>query len=110
MYLSGKAFDSSVKAIAEKAGIYNAQRPYEPMKVPAGVNGTIPGFDEALLLFPQGTKATIIIPSKLAYGEQGYQMFPPYTPLVFDIEIVDVIKAKPGSAQQPMQIPGMPQQ
>lgn len=110
MFLSGKAFDSSVKAIAQKGNIYNAQRPYEPMKVAAGLNATIPGFDEALLLFPKGTKATIVIPSKLAYGEQGNQMFPPYTPLVFDIEIIDVIKAKPGTAQQPMPQPGMPQQ
>lgn len=111
MFLSGKAFDSSIKAIAQKANIYNPQRPYEPMKVAAGLNGTIPGFDEALLLFPKGTKATIIIPSKLAYGEQGNQGIPPYMPIVFDIEVVDIIKAKPGSAPaQPMQIPGMPQQ
>jgi FKBP-type peptidyl-prolyl cis-trans isomerase len=109
MFLSGKVFDTSVQSIAQKAGTYNAQRPYEPMKVPAGVNSTIPGFDEALLLFPKGTKATIIIPSKLAYGEQGTQAIPPYMPIVFDIEIVDVVKGKPGVAQQPMPLPGMPQ-
>jgi len=109
MFLSGKVFDTSVQAVAQKSGTFNAQRPYEPMKVPAGLNGTIPGFDEALLLFPKGTKATVIIPSKLAYGEQGNQAIPPYMPIVFDIEVVDIIKGKPGAAQQPMQIPGMPQ-
>lgn len=110
MFLSGKVFDTSVQSIAQKSGSYNAQRPYEPMKVPAGVQGTIPGFDEALLLFPKGTKATIIIPSKLAYGEQGNQAIPPYMPIVFDIEILDIIKAKPGSPQpQAQQIPAMPQ-
>jgi FKBP-type peptidyl-prolyl cis-trans isomerase len=78
------------------------------MKVPAGMNSTIPGFDEALLMFPKGTKATIILPSKLAYGEQGNQMFPPYTPLVFEIEIVDIIKGN-GVAAMP-QMPQMPTQ
>jgi FKBP-type peptidyl-prolyl cis-trans isomerase len=77
------------------------------MKVPAGMASTIPGFDEALMLFPVGTKATIILPSKLAYGEQGNQMFSPYTPLAFDIEILEVIKGRPGAAQLPMQIPGI---
>lgn len=111
MFLSGKVFDTSVQTVAKKSGTFNAQRPYEPMKVPAGVNGTIPGFDEALLLFPKGTKATVIIPSKLAYGEQGNQAIPPYMPIVFDIEVVDIIKAKPGTVQQPpMAMPGgMPQ-
>lgn len=108
MFLSGKVFDTSVPAVAKKSNTFNAQRPYEPMKVPAGVNGTIPGFDEALLLFPKGTKATVIIPSKLAYGEQGNQAIPPYMPIIFDIEIVDIIKAKPGSVMPQMQMPEMP--
>ena len=110
MFLTGKVFDTSVKSIAEKTNIYNAQRPYEPMKVPVGVQGTIPGFDEALMLLPKGAKATVIIPSKLAYGEQGNQGIPPYMPIVFDIEVLDIIKAKPGAvSQQPMPTPGMPQ-
>ncbi|MBC8053854.1 MAG: FKBP-type peptidyl-prolyl cis-trans isomerase [Sphingobacteriaceae bacterium] len=111
MFLSGKAFASSVKANAEKGKIYNPQIPYEPMKVSVGMGGTIPGFDEALLLLPKGTKATIIVPSKLAYGEQGNREIPPYMPLVFELEVLDIVKPKPGAApQQPMQMPGMPQQ
>ena len=105
MFLSGKVFDTSVKAIAQKSGTFAPQRPYEPMKVPVGVQGTIPGFDEALLLFTKGTKATVIIPSKLAYGEQGNQVIPPYMPIMFDIEIMEIIKAKPGSTPQVMQMP-----
>lgn len=110
MFLTGKVFDTSVPAVAKKSNTYNPQRPYEPMKVPAGVTETIPGFDEALMLFPKGTKATVIIPSKLAYGEQGNQAIPPYMPIIFDIEVVDIIKAKPGSAapHMEMQMPEMP--
>lgn len=98
-FMSGKVFDTSYPDVAKKAGTYMAQRPYEPLKMPVGMNGSIPGFEEALLLFPKGTKATVIMPSKLAYGEQGSQGIPPFTPLVFDLEIVNIIK--PGAAAVP---------
>lgn len=98
MFLTGKVFDTSVQEKAKESNTFNAMRPYQPIKVPAGVNSTIPGFDEALLLFPKGTKVTIILPSKLAYGEQGSQAIPPYMPLVFDIEIVNIIPQKAGVA------------
>ncbi|WP_026896915.1 FKBP-type peptidyl-prolyl cis-trans isomerase [Daejeonella oryzae] len=105
-FLSGKVFDTSYPEIAKKAGTFNAQRPYEPLKMPVGMNGSIPGFEEGLMLFSKGTKATIILPSKLAYGEQGSQGIPPFTPLIFDIEMVNIIPAKPGSVSpQPAPVP-----
>src|SRR5690606_12903856 len=93
--LNGKVFDTSVKEEAEKANIFNAMRPYEPMKIAVGEGSVIPGWDEGLVLLPQGSKATLIIPSNLAYGEQGAPgAIPPYSPLAFDVEIVDVIAKK----------------
>lgn len=97
-FLSGKIFDTSLPEAAKKAGIFNQMRPYAPIKVAAGVNGTIPGFDEALLLFGKGTKVSLILPSSLAYGAQGNQAIPPYTPLLFDLEFVNIIPAKAGAA------------
>ena len=96
-FLGGKVFDTSYPEVAKKAGTFNAQRPYEPLSMPVGMNGSIPGFEEGLMLFSKGTKATIILPSKLAYGEQGSQGIPPFTPLVFEIEMVNIIPAKPGA-------------
>ncbi len=96
MFLSGKVFDTSLPEVAKKAGNFNAMRPYEPLKVPVGAHALVPGFDEGLMLFPKGTKATLLIPSKLAYGEQGNSGIPPYTPLIFEIEIVNVIPKKIG--------------
>lgn len=93
--LNGKVFDTSIKEVAEKENIFNAMRPYEPMKIPVGVGAVIPGWDEGLVLLPKGSKATLIIPSNLAYGEQGAPgTIPPYSPLAFDVEIVDVIAKK----------------
>jgi len=95
MFLSGKIFDSSLAEVAKKNGTFNPQRPYEPLKLPVGLGGSIPGFEEGLMLLNKGAKATIILPSKLAYGEQGNQGIPPYSSLVFELDIVNII---PGTA------------
>ena len=44
----------------------------------------------------KGGKAVLIIPSALAYGEQGMQggLIGPYSPLVFEIDLVNVIPGK----------------
>ncbi|WP_040300710.1 FKBP-type peptidyl-prolyl cis-trans isomerase [Arcticibacter svalbardensis] len=97
-FLTGKVFDTSIQAVAKKEpGLFNAMRPYQPMKVPAGVHATIPGFDEGLMLLSKGSKVKFIIPSSLAYGEQGSQIIPPFMPLVFEMEVLEIIKPKPGS-------------
>jgi FKBP-type peptidyl-prolyl cis-trans isomerase FkpA len=93
-FLNGKVFDTSIEEVGKKAKLNPNRPPYAPLKMPAGVQQSIPGFDEALLLFPVGTKATIILPSRLAYGDAGSQMIPPFTPLIFDIEILRIIPVK----------------
>jgi FKBP-type peptidyl-prolyl cis-trans isomerase FkpA len=107
-FLTGKVFDTSLPEVAKKANIFNQMRPYEPLKFAAGTGQTVPGFDEAVMLFQKGTKATVIIPSKLAYGEQGNPGIPPYMPLVFEMEVVNIIKPKPGTVAAPpvLQAPG----
>jgi FKBP-type peptidyl-prolyl cis-trans isomerase FkpA len=92
--LSGKLFDTSLPELSKKSAIYNPQRPYEPIKVAVGTGAVMAGFDEALTLFSEGTKGTIILPSKLANGDQGGAL-PPYTPLTFDMEVIKIIH--PGS-------------
>ncbi|HXI01059.1 MAG TPA: FKBP-type peptidyl-prolyl cis-trans isomerase [Sphingobacteriaceae bacterium] len=106
-FLSGKVFDTSLQDVAKKSGTFAAQRPYKPIKIPVGVgSGIIRGWEEALMLLPKGTKATLILPSKLAYGEQGSApTIQPFTPLVFDIDIVNIIPGKPGAAAP---LPAMP--
>jgi len=50
------------------------------------------------MLLNKGSKATLILPSNLAYGEQGNQGIPPFTPLVFEVEMVNIIPAKGAAA------------
>ena len=95
--IGGKVFDTSVKEVAEKENIFNSMRTYEPATFPVGINMSIPGFDEGLLLMNKGSKFKLIIPSVLGYGESGYPgaKIPHYAPLVFDVELLDIKKGVP---------------
>ncbi len=99
--LSDKFLETTLVSEAKKAGKFVPGRPYEPMGTLVGMQRSIPGFDEALMSFPAGTKVTLVIPSSLAYGEQGNQLVPPNSPLLFDLEILKVIKATAAPAVAP---------
>ncbi len=76
--LSGKVFDSSVER-----------------GTPAtfGVGQLIRGWTEALQLMSEGAKWRLYIPYDLAYGERGAgQDIPPYSTLVFDVELIKIVK------------------
>lgn len=79
--LDGKVFDSSEKAPNNG----------KPIDFAIGVGQVIPGWDKAIPLLPKGSKATLLIPSPLAYGQRGAGSdIPADAPLRFDVELVDV--------------------
>jgi FKBP-type peptidyl-prolyl cis-trans isomerase 2 len=57
------------------------------------VGGLIEGWTEALQLMPTGSKWRLTIPSELAYGERELSGIPANSTLVFDMELIDIIKA-----------------
>lgn len=67
----------------------------EPAEFP--VKGVIPGWTEALKLMKAGAQYKLAIPAKLAYGPQGRPGIPPNSPLLFDVELIEV-KAAPAPA------------
>jgi FKBP-type peptidyl-prolyl cis-trans isomerase FkpA len=109
-YLTGKIFETNVKAVAVKNKTYNPMMQYKPIRIPVGVRGVIPGWDEGLLLLNKGAEATFIIPSKLAYGEQGYQIIPPFTPLIFEVQLVGFIHPDPNAKKPAPPVPVAPVQ
>lgn len=62
----------------------------QPAEFPVG--GVIPGWTEALQLMKVGGKAKLFIPPDLAYGPSGRPGIPPNSVLVFDVELMDVVK------------------
>jgi FKBP-type peptidyl-prolyl cis-trans isomerase FkpA len=103
--LDGKVFDSSIESVAKAAGLQQPGRTYEPIAFPVGRGNVIMGWDQGLLLLNAGSKATFLIPSKLAYGPSGAgQDIKPYSPLLFDVELVKVkpaANARPANANKP---------
>lgn len=92
--LDGTVFDTSDEATAKQAGIYTEGRSYTPIDFPLGQGQVIPGWDEGIALMSAGAKGQLIIPSSIAYGEQGAGPIPPFSPLVFDVELVSFTAAQ----------------
>jgi FKBP-type peptidyl-prolyl cis-trans isomerase len=61
-----------------------------------GSGWVIEGLDEGISLMSVGGKATLLIPSELAWGPAGYYIINGYTPVLFDVELV---KVTPGTAK-----------
>lgn len=62
----------------------------EPAEFPVG--GVIKGWTEALQMMKPGAKWKLYVPHQLAYGEQGAgAAIAPYSTLVFDIELLEVV-------------------
>jgi len=96
-FLDGRVFDSSVER----------GKPADLL-----LTEVIPGWIEGLQLMKKGGKATMVIPSSIAWGARGSQWdprsnqgIPPYAPVMFEIELFDI---KPAPAQAPQQMPAEP--
>lgn len=79
--IDGKEFDSTEKS---NGG--------EPIEFPLQEGGLIPGWIEGLQLMSKGGKYTLYVPSELGYGNAQSGIIEPGSTLIFDIEVVDVIK------------------
>jgi len=89
--MDGTVFDTSQEEIAKEAGIYNEQREYGPIEIPIGKGRVIKGWDEGIMLLNEGSKATLYIPSGLAYGPRAAgAKIPANSTLIFDVELVEV--------------------
>lgn len=57
-----------------------------------GVNRVINGWTEALQLMKEGAKWKLYIPPELAYGQRGTPNIGPNSALIFDIELIEIVK------------------
>jgi FKBP-type peptidyl-prolyl cis-trans isomerase FklB len=92
--LDNRVFDTSVESVARANNIFSSNRKYEPLRYPIGFGFTIPGFEFALLKMEEGDKATVIMPSLYAYGSEAVGTIPRNSPLVFELDLLEVKKIK----------------
>ncbi len=92
--LNGDYFDTSIEAVAKENGMYNPSRNYsEGFSFNIGQGRVIKGWDEGIAYIKEGGKGTLYIPSPLGYGSRGSgPKIPPYSILVFDVEVLKVNK------------------
>jgi FKBP-type peptidyl-prolyl cis-trans isomerase len=74
-YINGNSFDSSRGEVVE-----------------AKVATLLPGLIDAVTALPVGTKCKVYLPWQKAYGEKGDGKVPPYSAIVYDLEIVKIVK------------------
>lgn len=75
-----------------------------PFRLKVGSYEIIDGWSIGLTYMKLGTKARILMPSNLAYGTAGFGIYdsygyyhiliPGYTPLLFELEVVELVRAK----------------
>lgn len=61
-----------------------------PYKFVIGMRQVILGWDEGVMLLHEGEEAKFIVPSRLAYGEQGGGPIPPNSTLLFDVKLLKI--------------------
>jgi FKBP-type peptidyl-prolyl cis-trans isomerase FkpA len=62
----------------------------QPFSFVLGTGSVIRGWDQGVAGMKVGGVRRLIIPSSLAYGGQGVGVIPPYSTLVFEIELLEV--------------------
>ena len=75
--IDGTVFDSSI------------QRGEPTTFLPTQV---IKGWTEALTMMPVGSKWQLYIPQELGYGARSAGQIPPYSTLIFDVELLEIEK------------------
>ena len=73
--INGEVFDSSVER-------------GDPITF--GLNQVIKGWTEGVQLMPIGSKFRFFIPQELGYGAQAAGSIPPYSTLIFDVELLNI--------------------
>lgn len=98
--LNGHVFDTNIKDTAIKYGLYSSEKDYDtPAKI--GLNSeveqitldgssVVQGFAEALYRIPENGEVVTFFWSQMGYGTNGSgNSIPPFSPLVFQITMVD---------------------
>ncbi|MEX1002793.1 MAG: FKBP-type peptidyl-prolyl cis-trans isomerase [Crocinitomicaceae bacterium] len=76
-YIDGRVFESTIPS----------NQPFQ-----GSLMGVIPGWQEGISMMKEGGQRRLYVPHELAYGEEGKGIIEPYSTLIFDIELIKVMR------------------
>jgi len=89
-------FGTTIEEIAKEENIYQTGAVYRPTKWVVGYitlsGNLLPGLNEGLTMMNEGDKSTVIIPSEIGLGGKSNNIVPPYSTLIFDLKVHEVIE------------------
>ncbi len=62
----------------------------QPLEFTLGQGQVVKGWEEGIAMMNQGGRATLIVPSSIGYQDRSMGNIPPYSTLVFDVELIEV--------------------
>jgi len=89
--------------LADGSKVFSSRDRGEAMQLTYGQPFDTKGFDQGIGMMKKGGKARFIVPSNLAFGQQGRgSIVPPFSTLVYDVEVIDVFSKEEYSRYQEM--------
>ncbi|MFZ4263487.1 FKBP-type peptidyl-prolyl cis-trans isomerase [Sphingobacterium sp. HJSM2_6] len=82
-----------IGSVAEGAEFDNSYERGQPIEIT--LDNVIEGWKYAIPLMKVGSKYKFFIPYHLGYGERGSGPIPPFSTLIFEVELIDVKKSIP---------------
>ena len=83
VHYTGKLQDGIVFDSSQKIG-------REPLRFTLGVGQVIDGWDQGVIGMKVGGQRKLKIPPELGYGSQDLGVIPPYSTLIFEVELLEV--------------------
>ncbi len=69
---------------------YTIGHRFEPLEFIVGTGSVITGLDEAATYMQLNTKSNLVLPSEIAYGQNGSGAIPGFTTLLMEVEVYKV--------------------
>lgn len=96
---TGKAIDTGYMVtfhfnlqLADGTQVFSSRDRGEPMQLNFGKPFDTRGFDQGIGMMKKGGKAKLIVPSDLAFGQQGRgAIIPPFSTLIYDVDVIEVM-------------------
>jgi len=83
VHYTGKLQDGTVFDSSQRIG-------QEPLRFTLGVGQVIDGWDQGIIGMKVGGQRKLKIPPELGYGSQDLGVIPPYSTLIFEVELLEV--------------------